>query len=145
MNLETLVANLKEDLKNERKHMLFYLTNASTITGLNRVEIKDFLLVAAASEMKHVEEFQNLILGLDGEIKDCEFNNFEVFEDAQKILEYAYNLEKEVVYNYARRIKEAQSLNDHNGLWVEIFLENQIANSREDADNIKRIIKCAKP
>jgi bacterioferritin (cytochrome b1) len=145
MNLETLVANLKEDLKNERKHMLFYLTNASTITGLNRVEIKEFLLEAAASEMKHVEEFQNLILGLDGEIKDCEFNNFEVFEDAQKILEYAYNLEKEVVYNYARRIKEAQSLNDHNGLWVEIFLENQIANSREDADNIKRIIKCAKP
>lgn len=145
MNLETLVANLKEDLKNERKHMLFYLTNASTVIGLNRVEIKEFLLEAAASEMKHVEEFQNLILGLDGEIKDCEFNNFEIFEDAQKILEYAYNLETEVVYNYSRRIKEAQSLNDHNGLWVEIFLENQIANSREDADNIKRIIKCVKP
>ena len=145
MNLQNLVFNLKEDLKNERKHMLFYLTNASTVIGLNRVEIKEFLLEAAASEMKHVEEFQNLILGLDGEIKDCEFNNFEVFEDAQKILEYAYNLETEVVYNYARRIKEAQSLNDHNGLWVEIFLENQIANSREDADNIKRIIKCVKP
>jgi len=145
MNLEILVSNLKEDLKNERKHMLFYLTNASTIVGINRLEIKEFLLEAAASEMKHVEEFQNLILGLNGEIKDCEFNNFEVFEDAQKILEYAYNLETEVVYNYSRRIKEAQSLNDHNGLWVEIFLENQIANSREDADNIKRIIKSVKP
>ena len=49
MNLETLIENLKEDLKNERKHMLFYLTNASTITGLNRIEIKEFLLEEAAS------------------------------------------------------------------------------------------------
>ena len=42
---------------------------------------------------------------------------------------------------YSRRIKEAQELKDHNGLWVEIFLESQIANSREDADQIKRMLK----
>ena len=35
---------LKEDLKNERKHMLFYLTNASTIIGLNRIEIKKYII-----------------------------------------------------------------------------------------------------
>jgi bacterioferritin (cytochrome b1) len=141
MNLETLVENLKEDLKNERKHMLFYLTNASTITGLNRIEIKEFLLEEAASEMKHVEQFQNLILGLDGKIDDFSHNQFDIFEDPYKILDYALKMEIEVIYNYSRRIKEAQELKDHNGLWVEIFLESQIANSREDADQIKRMLK----
>jgi bacterioferritin (cytochrome b1) len=141
MNLETLVENLKEDLKNERKHMLFYLTNASTITGLNRIEIKEFLLEEAASEMKHVEQFQNLILGLDGKIDDFSHNQFDIFEDPYKILDYALKMEIEVIYNYSRRIKEAQELKDHNGLWVEIFLESQIANSREDADQIKQMLK----
>lgn len=140
MNLETLIQNLKEDLKNERKHMLFYLTNASTVIGLSRFEIKEFLLEEAASEMKHVEQFQNLILGLNGEINDCEHNHFDVFKDAGEILTYAYKMETEVVYNYTRRIKEAQLLNDSNGLWVEIFLETQIANSREDIDNIKQVL-----
>lgn len=141
MNLETLVENLKEDLKNERKHMLFYLTNASTIIGLNRIEIKEFLLEEAASEMKHVEKFQDLILGLDGKIDDFSHNHFDIFEDPYKILDYALKMEIEVIYNYSRRIKEAQELKDHNGLWVEIFLESQIANSREDADQIKRMLK----
>lgn len=140
MNLETLIENLKEDLKNERKHMLFYLTNASTVTGLNRIEISEFLLEESASEMKHVQEFQNLILGLNGKIDTCEFNHFDIFTDAKKILEYAYKMEMEVVYNYTRRIKEAQELNDHNGLYIEIFLEEQILHSRTDADNIKQIL-----
>jgi bacterioferritin (cytochrome b1) len=141
MNLDLLIENLKEDLKNERKHMLFYLTNASTVTGLARLEVKELLLEEAASEMKHVEEFQNLILGLGGQLDKFDYNYFDIFEDPVKILEYAYKMETEVVYNYTRRIKEAQELNDHNGLWVEIFLENQISKSREDADNIKQILK----
>lgn len=140
MDLVTLIENLKEDLKNERKHMLFYLTNASTVTGMNRIEVKELLLEEAASEMKHVEEFQNLILGLNGKIENCEFNHFDVFTDAKKILEYAYKMEMEVVYNYTRRIKEAQQLNDHNGLYIEIFLEEQIMHSRTDANNIKQIL-----
>jgi bacterioferritin (cytochrome b1) len=141
MNLEILIENLKEDLKNERKHMLFYLTNASTIIGLNRIEIKEFLLEEAASEMEHVEKFQNLILGLDGKIDEFSHNHFDIFEDPYKILDYALKMEIEVIYNYSRRIKEAQELKDHNGLWVEIFLESQIANSREDADQIKQMLK----
>lgn len=140
MGLAILIENLKEDLKNERKHMLFYLTNASTITGLNRIEIKEFLLEEAASEMKHVEQFQNLILGLNGKIENCDYNYFDIFTDAKKILDYAYKMEMEVVFNYTRRIKEAQELDDHNGQFIEIFLEEQILHSRTDADNIKQIL-----
>ena len=141
MNLESLIENLNEDLKNERKHMLFYLTNASTITGLNRIEIKEFLLEEAASEMKHVEQFQNLILGLGGKINEFSHNHFDIFENPKDIIQYAYNMEMEVIYNYTRRIKEAQQLNDHNGLWIEIFLEDQISHSREDADSMKQMLK----
>lgn len=141
MKLETIIENLKEDLKNERKHMLFYLTNASTVTGLNRIEIKEFLLKEAASEMKHVEEFQDLILGLNGDIKDFSHNFFDVFENPKDIIKYAYNMEMEVIHNYIKRIKEAQELDDHNSLWIEIFLEKQIEHSREDADNMKQMLR----
>lgn len=141
MSLVFLIENLKEDLKNERKHMLFYLTNASTITGLNRIEIREFLLEEAASEMKHVEQFQNLILGLGGKIDNFDYNHFDIFENAKDIIDYAFRMETEVIYNYTRRIKEAQQLDDHNGLWVEIFLEDQIAHSREDADKMKQMLR----
>ena len=141
MKLETIIENLKEDLKNERKHMLFYLTNASTITGLNRIEIKEFLLEEAASEMKHVEQFQNLILGLGGRIDNSDYNYFDIFENPKDIIKYAYNMEMEVIHNYIKRIKESQELDDHNSLWIEIFLEDQISHSREDADSMKQILK----
>lgn len=141
MKLETIIENLKEDLKNERKHMLFYLTNASTITGLNRIEIKEFLLEEAASEMKHVEQFQNLILGLGGRIDNSDYNYFDIFENPKDIIKYAFNMEMEVIHNYIKRIKEAQELDDHNSLWIEIFLEDQISHSREDADSMKQMLK----
>lgn len=141
MKLETIIENLKEDLKNERKHMLFYLTNASTVTGLNRIEIKEFLLKEATSEMKHVEEFQDLILGLGGDIKNFSHNFFDVFENPKDIIKYAYNMEMEVIHNYIKRIKETQELDDHNSLWIEIFLEKQIEHSREDADNMKQMLR----
>jgi hypothetical protein len=58
MHNDELIEILKQDLKNERKHMLFYLTHASTITGSNRISLRNFLMGEAASEMKHVQEFQ---------------------------------------------------------------------------------------
>ena len=39
-----------EDLKNEKKHMLFYLTASSTISGLNREEYKEYPFFAKLSD-----------------------------------------------------------------------------------------------
>lgn len=143
MYFDDLIKNLKSDLKNERKHMLFYLTNASTITGVHRQEYREFLLKEAGSEMNHVQEFQDFIIGLGGKIEDSDtgFYDFPIFSDAESIIRYAYNMEMEVVRNYSNRIKESENLNDYALFkWVEIFLEKQLEHSRNDADNLKQIL-----
>lgn len=143
MYFQDFINNLKSDLKNERKHMLFYLTNSSTAVGFNRIEIKELFLKEAASEMQHVQEFQDFIIGLGGKLEDSDngYFDFPVLNDPEQIIRYAYNMEMEVVRNYSNRIKEVESLQDFAlQKWVEIFLEKQIEQSRTDADNLKQIL-----
>jgi ferritin len=143
MFFDELVEKLKLDLKNERKHMLFYLTHASSVVGSQRLELRELLLKEAASEMKHVQEFQDFIIGIGGKLtdKDLDYFDFPLLTDAQLIVAYAYNMEMEVVRNYHNRLKEAEALNDYALFkWLEIFLEKQIENSRLDADNLKQIL-----
>lgn len=146
MQLSEIVANLNEDLKNEWKHMQFYLHHAGAITGLHAHEYKEFLLEQAASEMKHVSQFSDLLFGL-GVTPTTEINEFTKFKSAKLILESAAAMEEEVVKNYVQRIAQLSTVvfNSANeaadAKWIEIFLEEQIKDSREDLDHLLRILK----
>lgn len=135
-----------EDLKNEKKHMLFYLTAASTVSGINRQEFRELFLEEAQSEMKHVLEFQDALLGLGVELLDTvhvkENNDYLVSYNPKVLLEFALEMEEEVVKNYAERIKnDVPVLDDSDRAWMEIFYEKQIEKSREDVDNYRMILK----
>jgi rubrerythrin len=135
-----------EDLKNEKKHMLFYLAAASTVCGLHRQEFRELFLEEAQSEMKHVLEFQDALLGLGVELLDTvhvkENNDYLVSYNPKLLLEFALEMEEEVVKNYAERIKnDVPTLDDSDRAWMEIFYEKQIEKSREDVDNYKMILK----
>lgn len=140
MALEEVIFDLNQDLKNEWKHMRFYLHHASRVQGLHCNEYKELFLEEAASEMKHITEFSDLIVGLGG-IPTTESNDFPCFTKPKDILSYALNMENEVVVNYALRISQAELLDCPNNKWVTIFLENQIEHSRADADHMKQILK----
>lgn len=147
-NYVKFVHLMLQDLKNEKKHMLFYLTAASTVSGLHREEYKELLESEAQSEMKHVLEFQDAILGMGADFMQTdeikEFNDFEVFYDPRKILEYALKMEEEVVSNYAQRIANDLGLLDEpEKRWMEIFYEDQLEKSRKDVDNLKMILRQA--
>jgi ferritin len=145
MQLPEIVKLLNEDLKNEWKHMQFYLHHASSITGLHAHEYKEFLLEQAASEMKHVSQFSDLLFGL-GVTPTTEINEFPKFTSAKSILEAAADMEEDVVKNYVKRIAQLSTLTFHSSAeaadakWIEIFLEEQIKDSREDLDHLMRII-----
>jgi len=135
-----------EDLKNEKKHMLFYLTAASTVSGMHRQELKELFLEEAQAEMKHVIEFQDALLGLGVELLDTihikENNDYLVSYEPKVLLEFALEMEKEVVKNYAERLKnDVPTLDDADKAWMEIFYEKQIEKSREDVDNYRMILK----
>jgi bacterioferritin (cytochrome b1) len=135
-----------EDLKNEKKHMLFYLTAASTVAGLNREELREMFLEEAASEMKHVTEFQDALLGLGVELLDTvhikENNDYMVSYNAKELLAFALEMEEQVVENYSKRLlNDIPTLDVADRVWMEIFYEKQIEKSREDVDNYRMILK----
>jgi bacterioferritin (cytochrome b1) len=145
MQLSEIVTLLNDDLKNEWKHMQFYLHHASAITGLHAHEYKEFLLEQAAGEMKHVQQFSDLLFGL-GVVPTTEINEFAKLTNAKSILESAAAMEEDVVKNYVKRIAQLSTLTFHSSAetadakWIEIFLEEQIKDSREDLDHLMRIL-----
>jgi len=140
MTKEKLIQLLNCDLKNEWKHLRFYLYHASAVTGLHCAEYKELFLKEAASEMLHVTQFSDVIIGLGG-VATFESNEFGKFSDPKDIMEYAVTMEDDVVKNYVQRMKDADDLGGVDGTWLEIFLEGQVQASREDLDHFKQIVR----
>lgn len=140
-------ANLMlQDLANEKKHMMFYLTAAATVSGIHREEYKELFAKEAASEMTHVLEFQEAMLGLGIDLNESvdlkTVPDFLVSYSSRELLFYALKMEMEVVSNYAKRISEDVAMLDSpDREWMEIFYEDQLAKSRKDVDNLKMILR----
>ncbi len=141
MTKEELIDLLNADLSNELKHMMFYLHHSVMVQGLHREEIGELLSEAAESELKHVQEFARVIVGLGGEptTKVAYFNWG--LTCPKEILQEALRMEDEVVKNYVGRMEDALTVGGVDGKYVEIFLEDQILDSRGDADNIREMLK----
>lgn len=142
-NLNTLIENLKQDLRNECTHLAFYLQSASLVQGLHAKEYKEYFTKEVSKEVTHVQQFADLIIGLGGE--NLEFVPFYDKMPQNKnpieLLKTALTLEEEVVRNYCERMHEAESLSSTDGDWVTIFLEKQIEESRIDVDELKQVIR----
>ena len=139
INNQYFIDALNNHLKNELKHMRYYLYHASAVTGLHHDEYKELFLKEAAGEMAHVTAFSDLIYGLGG-IPTKESNDFECFKNPEDIIRYALNMEEEVVENYVKLMDDAACMENADGRWLEIFLEGQIQDSREDVDRFLRIL-----
>lgn len=147
MRIADILVSLNADLANEWRHLRFYLYHSSAITGLHAHEYKEFLTEQAASEMRHVQQFADLIIGLGGE-PTAACIEFPKLKTARDILLFAAQLEAEVVRNYTKRISELADIPDDtfgqiaaDKKWIEIFLEEQIKDSREDFDHIRQILE----
>lgn len=130
---------LNRDLANEYKHMHFYLRSSYMVRGLPRLEMREFLAEQAASEMKHVQAFANLILGLGG-TPGTAVNDYPTLTEPKQILEYALEMEREVVANYVVRQEQARLLGGVDGAFIDVFLDGQIEDSRTDADEIRMLL-----
>ena len=140
MTKTEMIDLLNADLRNEWKHLRFYLYHASAVIGLHCEEYKELFLKEATGEMAHVTAFSDLIVGLGGQATH-EANEFSLLTNPQAIIAYAVQMEQEVVSNYVQRMKDAVELGGVDGQWLEIFLEGQIQDSREDVDHFKQIMR----
>lgn len=144
MTKQELIRLLNDDLRNEYMHMHFYLHSSIKVVGLHREELREFLTKAASSEMNHVQQFADMIVGLGGE-PECMPSEFPTnLRYPAEILSHALSIEDEVVENYAYRMDQVKlcgDLSNSDSKWVEAFLENQIIDSRQDADNLRQMIR----
>lgn len=154
MNIQELVGLLEGDLANEYAHWHFYMQANTSVRGLHRQEISEFFLEQATSEMKHVEEFRRLIQGLKtrrgilGDVPSAVAPFRKDITHPQHLLEAALEMENQVVANYVLRHSQAEALADSgspddavDGTYIALFLEDQILDSRGDADNILEMLK----
>ena len=139
--LAQMIELLNSDLSNEYKHFHFYINAALRVQSLHRAEIRELLLEEAASEMKHVQEFGDLIVGLGGVPTTSAAGFRSDLTDPKAILMYALEMEDEVVANYIQRQKDAQELGGVDGGWIDVFLDDQIIHSRSDADNMRQMVQ----
>ena len=132
------------DLRNERKHMLFYLTNSGSIKGIDAIEYIEMFADEAQEEINHVKEFQDMIVGVGGDLNCLEAHGhekFEIFTSPSESLKYALMMEEEVVDNYVNRIEHLDQLTDKVvKRWLEVFYEKQIEKSQADVDKYKRLL-----
>lgn len=141
MKNDDLILMLQNDLKNERKHMLFYLQAGTMIQGLHREELSEFLIKESFEEHKHVEEFARLIVQLGG-IPQQEVNPFPTdLTCPVEILKYAQEMEQEVSNLYAVRLQETStdSGNAHES-YVHLFYEDQLQDSQKTALELNQFI-----
>lgn len=156
MNLLSLFDHLNEDLQREFAHWHFYMNAATAVRGLHREEISEFLMKEAAGEQKHIEEFQRMLHGLKTRRDIQTLINHTAspadyvvdLTDPVDILKFALKMEDTVVQNYVQRIDECVKLQETgdiedkvDGKYIELFLEDQILDSRSDADHIREMLE----
>lgn len=146
MRVSDLVDLLRSDMTRELSHMQFYLNAAIVVKGIHRAEYRELFLKEAASEMTHVQEFGDVIVGLGGipPIEAAEFKNN--LTCPMLILKEAINMENLVVANYVERMDQCEEIEKNGGLdkvdarWVHLFLENQLIDSRKTVDEFTQIL-----
>lgn len=154
MKIDELVGLLLGDLANEYSHWHFYMQAATNVRGLHRQEIGEFFSEQAAGEMKHVEEFRRMIQGIItrrglGLSISSEVSEFEQhLSSPSSLLRVALEMEDKVVSNYVERKRQAESILESgsdedriDATYIALFLEDQILDSRGDADNIREMIR----
>ncbi len=143
MTLPQFIHLMTNDLRNECTHMNFYLYHASAVTGLHALEFKEFLTDAAKSEMGHVQQFLDRLFGLNAPQFDMGTSNFVIATSVQTILEQACRLETEVINNYTLRLEQLEAMaaaHPTEAAYLTIFYEDQIQDSYEDRERMRRML-----
>jgi len=147
MTLSQLVDHLNHDLAREYAHWHFYMNASLRVTGLHREEYQEFFLKEAQGEMLHIAEFGKLIIGLGGVPVATPDVFVSKLTDPKELLTETLRMEEQVVQEFVDRQDEAEMLEENggmdrvNGRRVNVFLDDQILDSRATVDHVREMLK----
>ena len=141
MNNNHLIDLLQTDLRNERKHLGFYLQASVMVQGLHREELREFFMEQAKDELQHVAEFSELIVHLGG-VPEMGVSNFPSDgTDPVELLRYAAEMEQQVANTYASRLVMTHEMENAATAYAHVFYEEQIKDSQHTAWEINQMVK----
>ena len=108
---EKLIDALNEDLSREYQAIIAYVNYSQVLTGAAYMNIADELAVHAAEELAHALKIANHVDYLGG-MPSVTPKPVKTSENAEDMLRFDLENEKETIANYRRRVKQADALNE---------------------------------
>lgn len=107
-----LAAALNEDLAREYQAIIAYVNYSQVLKGAQYMNIADELAVHAAEELSHALQVANHIDYL-GEMPTVVAKPVKSSEEAEDMLRFDLENERETIRQYRRRVKQADELNEY--------------------------------
>lgn len=108
---ERLVELLNEDLSREYQAIIAYVIYSQTLKGAQYTAIADELEVHAAEELSHAIQIAKQIDYLNGSPTNIP-KEVKVSDDAEDMLRFDLDNEKETILNYRQRIRQADAMGE---------------------------------
>lgn len=132
-----LIDGLNEDLAHELAAVHQYIYNAAAVSGLARLQLKDFFMKEAQEEILHAQYLAEKITNLGGE-PVVQAKLISPRRDVKKMLEVSLQSEIDTLERYATRIKQAEAIGE---IELKIQLENMIADETKHKEEIQRLLE----
>jgi bacterioferritin len=111
MTREKLIAALNEDLSREYQAIISYVNYSQVLKGAAYMNIADELTVHAKEEWDHALQISNYVDYLGG-MPSVTPKAVKTSENAEEMLKFDLENEKETIRQYRRRVKQADELNE---------------------------------
>jgi bacterioferritin len=112
LNREQLIEYLNEDLAREYQAIIAYVNYSQVLKGAAYMNIADELAVHATEELAHALKISNAIDYLGG-MPTVQPKPVKTSEEAEEMLRFDLDNEKETIRQYRRRLKQAEELNEY--------------------------------
>lgn len=133
---QQLIEGLNEDLAWELTAIHQYIYNASVVSGLARLTLKDFFSHEAQDEIGHAQYLAEKIASLGGDpiVKAKEITPT---RDVREMLEITRQAEVDTIERYTKRIEQAEACGE---IELKIKLEDMIADETKHKEEIERLL-----
>ncbi|WP_044642264.1 ferritin-like domain-containing protein [Risungbinella massiliensis] len=134
---QQLIEGLNEDLAWELTAIQQYIYNASVVSGLARLTLKDFFMTEAQDEMGHAQYLAEKIVNIGGE-PIVQANPITPSHNVKEMLENTRQQEADTIERYIKRIAQADECGE---IELKIKLEDMVADETKHKEEIGRLLE----
>jgi bacterioferritin len=131
-----LIEGLNEDLSYELSAVHQYIYNASVISGMSRLLLRDFFIEEANEEKEHAIYLAEKIVSLGGE-PVITAKPFEKNKDVKGMLKSSIQAEIETIERYKERLEMAEKANE---IELKLKLEDMLADEIKHKEEMERLM-----